>query len=249
MSVSPSEPSQDSGFNFAGWTASPGLDDQAFETIGQTVRHAAGAIDGLRDILERLQNSVARATEQRRNDIEIGQLFTRAQEFVDGAVTEGHALAQRIIADAEFEAARIIAAAKEEANRLVEDAGNSGTLPSEAVRALQATIGEFGRMNEALVHELSILAEALSSRRASSGTDRASMPSDDLSQMDSGALPPLPPLAARSLPTEYEQNGGGAGDVPPLSPTGYWGAMRTSRQAPSPRMGRHSASGGKGRIP
>ena len=74
----PSLEPQGDGFNLADWSGSAGLDDDAFEAIGQTVQHAAGAIDGLKDILERLQSSVAEATEQRRNDIEIGQLFMRS---------------------------------------------------------------------------------------------------------------------------------------------------------------------------
>ncbi len=248
MSISPSELGQDGGRHLAGWTASSGLDDQAFDTIGQTVRHAAGAIDGLKDILERLQNSVALATEQRRNDIEIGRLFTRAQDFVEGAVNEGHELAQRIIADAEFEAARIIAAAKEEAHRLVEEGRNSATLPSEAVRALQATIGEFGRMNDALVQELSVLAEALTSHRDSRAGDPPFAPLKALSHMDSEGLSSSPPMEARPRVTESQQDGGSMDETPLSSSTGYWDAIRTSRQAPGPRMGRHSAPGSRWRT-
>ena len=78
-----SSPGNGAKSNFASPTTPLALDDEGFETIGQTVEHAAGAIDGMKDILERLQDSVAEATEQRRNDIEIGQLFTRAQEYVE----------------------------------------------------------------------------------------------------------------------------------------------------------------------
>ena len=147
MSIPPFNPAQESGTKGAGWANSQGLDDQAFEAIDQTVRHAAGAVDGLRDILERLQQSVAQATEQRRNDIEIGHLFSKAEEFVAGAVSEGQELAQRIIADAEFEASIIVTAAKEEAKRLHEESTRATSLPPEAVSALEATIREF-RDNE-----------------------------------------------------------------------------------------------------
>ena len=151
--------------NFAGPTTPLALDDEGIETIGQTVQHAAGAIDGMKDILERLQRSVAEATEQRRNDIEIGQLFTRAQDFVEGALNEGHELAQRIVADAEFEALQIVTAAREEASRIVEEGRRAAPLPSAAVAALQATIGEFARMNDVLVQELATLARALAAHR------------------------------------------------------------------------------------
>jgi cell division septum initiation protein DivIVA len=204
------EPDQEEGLSLADWSGSSGLDDDAFETIGQTVRSAAGAIDGLKDTLERLQRSVWQATEQRRNDIEIGQLFTRAQEFVEAAVTEGNELAQRIVADAEFEAAQIISAAKEEAHRLIEDAKGSSSLPSEVVRALETTIGDFTRMNSALADELSTLTEALATRQESTSREFVEARSDEVA--DSKAveltnlpppLPPPPPPALLSPPSGY----------------------------------------------
>jgi cell division septum initiation protein DivIVA len=167
MSIPSFTPGQESGTNGPGWAISQGLDDQAFEAIDQTVRHAAGAIDGLRDILERLQKSVAHATEQRRNDIEIGHLFSKAEEFVEGAVSEGHELAQRIIADAEFEASMIVTAAKEEASRLIAEGRRSTSVPSEAVSALEATIREFARMNKAITDQLALVSGALASQRES----------------------------------------------------------------------------------
>ena len=167
MSIPSFPPGQESGTNGPGWAISQGLDDQAFEAIDQTVRHAAGAIDGLRDILERLQKSVAQATEQRRNDIEIGHLFSKAEEFVEGAVSEGHELAQRIIADAEFEASMIVTAAKEEASRLIAEGRRATSVPSEAVSALEATIREFARMNKAITDQLALVGSALTNQRES----------------------------------------------------------------------------------
>ena len=83
------EPGQHGELEYPDWRAPADLDDAALQSIDETVRHAAGAIDGLKDILERLQRSVAQATEQRRNDIEIGQLFTRAQGFVETGCDRG----------------------------------------------------------------------------------------------------------------------------------------------------------------
>ena len=257
MPIPSLEPGQDGGFNLADWGGSSGLDDDAFEAIGQTVQHAAGAIDGLKDILERLQNSVAQATEQRRNDIEIGQLFTRAQDFVEGAVTEAHALAQRIIADAEFEAARIITAAKEEAQRLIEDARHSASLPSDVVRALQATIGEFGRMNNVLVRELSALTQALDVERDSAPAISSASAGTSGAEFDH--VPSFSPSSPQSLSTESgsaadQQAEGGAVDAPvtpqpsPSSPSGYWGALRPGKQPDAPRLGRHTAPGTRWRT-
>ena len=235
----PFETSQESGFALAGWIAPRSLDDEAFETIGQTVRHAAGAIDGLKDILERLQNSVAQATEQRRNDIEIGQLFTRAQEFVDGAVNEGHELAQRIIADAEFEAARIIAAAKQEAHGLIEEGRYSASLPSDAVRALQATIVKFARMNSMLVEELSNLNGALVTRE-SQPTASTRISAEGLSQLEFEGTPRAAEPQQSGLIEDRAD--GNVIEGPQPEQQGYWSIVRErGRQAPSARLGRHSA--------
>jgi cell division septum initiation protein DivIVA len=248
----PSLEPQGGGFNLADWSGSAGLDDDAFEAIGQTVQHAAGAIDGLKDILERLQSSVAEATEQRRNDIEIGQLFMRAQDFVEGAVTEGHALAQRIVADAEFEAARIILAAKEEARRLVEEAKSSASLPSEAVLALQATIREFGRMNQVLVHELSGLSQALDNRRETANgvaslASADGAPEKQWAELAGGSAPPQ----ANNADALFAD-----GQLPVTSPapqepspqTGYWSTLKATKETPEPRVGRHGAPGARWRM-
>jgi hypothetical protein len=251
----PSLEPQEGGFNLADWSGSAGLDDAAFETIGQTVQHAAGAIDGLKDILERLQSSVAQATEQRRNDIEIGQLFMRAQDFVEGAVTEGHALAQRIVADAEFEAARIIIAAKEEAHRLVEAAKSSASLPSEAVLALQATIREFGRMNQVLVHELSGLSQALDGRRETGDGVAAIAPIDQEPKMrwaDVAGVSSTPPqIEHADAPTADAQlpvTAPPSASEDPSSQTGYWSTLKPGSQPSDSRVGRHGAPGARWRT-
>jgi cell division septum initiation protein DivIVA len=234
MPIPPFGPDQNGGSQFAVAPSVSGLDDEAFEAIGQTVRHAAGAIDGLKDILDRLQRSVADATEQRRNDIEIGQLFTRAQDFVEDAVTEGNELAQRIVADAEFEAARIIAAAKEEAHRLVEDGRQAASLPSEAVMALQSTIEEFSRMNNSVVQELSSLTDALTAHHQSrpvpfaSPQSRQLTPSTGISDSeattpprsaDTLVVPPPPPSPAT------------AQHLPPPAPTVASASLRLGKSA------------------
>jgi hypothetical protein len=199
--------------NFAGPTTPLALDDEGFETIGQTVEHAAGALDGMKDILERLQSSVAEATEQRRNDIEMGQLFTRAQEYVESAINESHELAQKIVGDAEFEALQIVTAAREEASRLVEDGRRSAPLPSAAVAALQETIEEFARMNAVLVRELATLAQALAAHRESQIASPTLLhpppPPQFESHESTQALPPPPPAAAwfGSELDQADQNG------------------------------------------
>ncbi len=233
MPIPAFEPGKDGGPPFADMGAAAGLDDEAFEVIGLTVRHAAGAIDDLRDILDRLQSSVAQATEQRRNDIEIGRLFTRAQEFVEGAVIEAQELAQRIVADAEFEAARIIAAAKDEAHRLVEEGRHSTALPAEAVAALRATIGEFGRMNGALVQELSALNEAMENHRAVRQIDSVPVPPTRPSPLPGEESDEPPALADSTTPGGQTPEWG----PPPWAPTGYWSKLQPNRRTSSPSSG------------
>jgi ABC-type transporter Mla subunit MlaD len=247
MTIPPFGSSQDSGLDLARWSAPARLDDAAFDVIGQTVRHAAGALDGLKDILERLHSSVEQAAEQRRDDIEIGQLFVRAQQFLDGAVAQGHEIAQRMIADAEFEAARIVADAKDEAHRLIDEGRHSTSLPSEAVRALQTTIEEFGRMNSTLVEELSALADVLAIHGKPRPTVASARHSEGLSQTEAGDIPfawtvqPRPSQAA-------DQSDGSPAPTQPSAPTGYWNTTRPRRQLPSARVGQHSAPGTRWRI-
>ena len=238
MTIPPLEPSGESGPSLAPWSAPARLDDEAVGVIVETVRHAAGALDGLKDILEGLQSSVALATEQRRTDMEIGYLFMRAQEFLDEAVAEGHELAQRIVADAEFEASRIVAAAKHEAHRLIDEGRHSASLPSEAVGALQSTIEEFGRMNSALVQELSGLTDALAFY--SNGGPGVSTHSQELS----GAVQPQS-VGAENQPAQDQQTQRSSAETVPSPPTGYWSALRPRRQPSSARVGRHSAPGSR----
>ncbi len=234
MTIPPLEPSGESGPNLAPWSAPARLDDEAVGVIGETVRHAAGALDGLKDILEGLQSSVALATEQRRTDMEIGHLFMRAQAFLDEAVAEGHELAQRIVADAEFEASRIVAAAKHEAHRLIDEGRHSASLPSEAVRALQSTIEEFGRMNSALVQELSGLTDALAFY--SNGGPGVSTHSQELSHAELGAVQPQSVGAGNQHPQD-QQTQRSAAETVPSPPTGYWSTLRPRRQPSSARVG------------
>jgi cell division septum initiation protein DivIVA len=138
-----------------------GIDDSAFETVGQTVRHAAGALEGLRDILERLETSIAKAVDQRRTEEQIGELFVRAQEYVDRSIFETEERARIVVAEAEHEASRIISAARGEAQRLIDDARRSARLPAEAARQLQATIDGFGQVNSELLRELTALSQTL----------------------------------------------------------------------------------------
>jgi hypothetical protein len=230
------EPDQHRAVEFPDWSATPDLDDAAFRSIDETVRHAAGAIDGLKDILGRLQRSVAQATEQRRNDIEIGQLFTRAQGFVERAVIEGHELAQRIVTDAEFEATRIIATAKEEAYRIVEEGRRATGLPAEAIAALHATIGEFGRTNSALVQELSTLTDALAAHRDAGQGVGTHLASDGSSQ-------PASYGAEYQLPSERD-----TGQPLAEPPTGYWSRLRPAEESHHDTTGLNGVTGAGRRM-
>ena len=106
-----------------------GIDAAAFETVGQTVRHAAGALEGLRDILERLEGSIARAVDHRQTEEQFGHLFLRAQAFVDASIAEAHEHARRVVADSEREASRIVSAAREEAARILEEGHRPSRMP------------------------------------------------------------------------------------------------------------------------
>jgi hypothetical protein len=156
----------------------PGLttrsDDRAFEAIGQTVRHAAGAIDDLKDILEQLEASIAKTTDDRQTEEQIGRLFIKAREFVDRAVRDAQETSRNLVAEAEFEASRIVSAAKDETSRLVDGGPPSSTMPREALRQLQATIDGFDHVNRALLDGLSALNQMLAAHPPPGPVERMS---------------------------------------------------------------------------
>ena len=183
------------------------LDDAAVRAVGDTVRHAAGVLSGLQELLQRLDASIADAAAQRRTEVEIGQLITRTNEFVERTVAEAEEQARHLVAEAEFEATRIVAAAKEQAHRLIEEAKQSSALPPEAVRQLQVTIDGFGHLNGELLRELNALGQTLATYA------RPPAP------VVPGAPPPPPPgSAAGSAP--------GTPSGPEPAPDGYWSLYR-----------------------
>jgi len=137
------------------------LTDADFDTVGQTIRHAAGAVSGLQDILSRLEESIRAAIDHRQIEAELGGLFVRAQAFVDQAIADAEARARRLIADAEIEAAQIVGSARDEAARLVAAADDTSALPNDAARRLQMTVESFGHVNSELLDELTALSEVL----------------------------------------------------------------------------------------
>jgi len=192
------------------------FDDAAVQAVGETVRHAAGVLAGLQDLLQRLDSSINDAAAQRRTEIEIGQLITRTNEFVERSVAEAEEQARHLVAEAEFEATRIVAAAKEQAHRLIEEAKQSSALPPEAVRQLQVTIDGFGHLNGELLRELTALGQTLATyARPPAPTVPAAAPP-----------PPAQPasLETGSAPTSDAQ-------TPPVPeperiPDGYWSLYR-----------------------
>ena len=198
-----------------------GIDDSAFETVGQTVRHAAGALEGLRDILERLETSIAKAVDQRRTEEQIGELFVRAQEYVDRSIFETEERARIVVAEAEHEASRIISAARGEAQRLIEEARRSARLPAEAARQLQATIDGFGQVNSELLRELTALSQTLTRQ----GHPQPHSDQDAHQQLSPPSTQVPSPSTSDSAP----------GQSAP-SDAGYWSKLRPSPASPSLRV-------------
>ncbi len=205
-----------------------GIDAAAFETVGQTVRHAAGALEGLRDILERLEGSIARAVDHRQTEEQFGHLFLRAQAFVDASIAEAHKHARRVVADSEREASRIVSAAREEAARILEEGHRSSRMPDLAAHQLQTTVEHFGEVNRELLHELTALAQLLTGRPPAPA---APTPQSALSPQ---FLAPAPELSRESLTA---QNGQQPAPVsPPSSSAGYWDTPRHAAPSTSPRV-------------
>jgi hypothetical protein len=139
----------------------PSVHEVPFEAIEQALKNVAGAFDGLRNLLERLETSIQDARDQHDAEREIGELFTKAQHYLRQVVAEGEERARQLVVDAEFEAARILEAAKHEAHRIEEEARRKPALPPEAVRQLEITIEAFSAVNQQLSQELMALGNVL----------------------------------------------------------------------------------------
>jgi len=199
-----------------GITLPPGeADPDPIEAIDTTVGEAAGAMQGLHDVLDRLRSLLVLAREERKNELKIGELFIRAQDYVSQAVSDAEERTRKLITEAETEGARIIAAAEQEAKRLTEEARQTSGLPPEVIRQLQRTIDEFTRVNGELLVELSSLIHTLSeykrpgeaSREAHAGSRVATPASVETAPAVSGpsadvqgAMAPPPPPAVQAPP-------------------------------------------------
>ena len=148
-------------------------DESTFEAMDFTLGQAARAADGLKDLVRRLEALSLLAREHHRNEVKIGQLFIRAQDYVTQAMGEAEEQARAIIAEAEFDAARIVSAAKDEAHRLITDARRPGGIPPEAIRQLQVTVDGFARLNGDLLRELTALSQTLAAHAHSQATPDA----------------------------------------------------------------------------
>ena len=191
-------------------------DPDPIEAIDTTVGEAAGAMQGLHDVLDRLRSLLVLAREERKNELKIGELFIRAQDYVNQAVGEAEERTRKLIAEAETEGARIINAAEQEAKRLTEEARRTSGLPPEVILQLQRTIDEFTRVNGELLVELSSLIQTLSDYRrpgdqhpdAGGGAKAATPPSVPAATVVSGPpshvqgsiAPPPPPPTVQAPP-------------------------------------------------
>jgi hypothetical protein len=186
--------------------------DRMSEAMDITVTQATTAVDGLHDLLRRLEALAALAREHQRNEVKIGELFIKVQEYIDRATTEAEEQARNLIAEAEFEAGQIVAAAKEEAHRLISDARRPAGVPSGALAQLQVTIDGFARLNSELLRELTVLNQTLKVReRAASASPAIGAP-----------LPPPPrraPFAGRPQPPRNDPALGRDGHI--LAPVFY----------------------------
>ncbi len=209
----------------------PGLDAAAFDTVGQTVRHAAGAVEGLRDILERLEGSIARAVDHRQTEEQFGHLFLRAQAFVDASIAEAQERARLLVAESEREASRIVSAARDEAARVVAEGHRPARLPVEAAQQLQSTVAHFGEVNRELLHELTTLGQLLTGRPPVT----ASQPTP--------AQTLAPPLAAELADTRRAPGCLQApAPPPPSSSSGYWDGPRHAATSPQVQTNRRGST-------
>lgn len=235
MSNLPVGPSLPGAFEAPSPRPATGFDDAAIETVGQTIRHAAGALEGLRDILGRLDTSIAEAVNHRQTEEQFGQLFIRAQAFVDASIAEAQDRARRLVVESEHEASRIVAAARDEAKRIVEEGQRSSRMPVEAAHQLQTTVEHFGEVNRELLRELTALGQLLTGRPPAQ--PQSALPEHHAAR---SAGVPNEPLA-----TQNRRQPAPSSSLP--SSTGYWDVphhaaapthVQTNRQGSASRAGR-----------
>jgi len=198
-------------------------DDGPIEAMEDTVRQASGALDELQDLFKRMKSLMVLAREHQLHEEKIGELFVRAQDYVNEALADAEERARQLIADAEFEAAQIVDDARDEAHRIINEARRATALAPEAVRQLQATIEGFARLNRELLGELTHLGEAL-----------ASYAQPRLAMSPAAALPPPPGLYVQLPPPPRRPSP----PAPPSEANGYWSARRrpeTNREQPRER--------------
>jgi cell division septum initiation protein DivIVA len=129
----------------------------------ESARAAVDAVQEVSDVIdvlnERLQDATQRINQMKivRAELELGQLFARAQEFADGTVNRAEERAQSIVLNAHEEAARILTTAKQQANDIEEEAKRSSVPSPEIVRELNQAIDGFMMVNKQLVLELGYL--------------------------------------------------------------------------------------------
>ncbi len=215
-----------------------GLDAAAFETVGQTVRHATGALEGLRDILERLDGSIARAVDHRQTEEQFGYLFLRAQTFVDASIAEAQERARLLVADSEREASRIVSAARDEAARLVEEGRHTARMPADAASQLQTTVAHFGEVNRELLRELTTLGQLLTGHPPVTTAPQPA-PAQTLAPPPQELAPTLTPQDGHQAP---------APPPPPAAPSsGYWNAPRHAATSPRVQTNRRGSTSRAGR--
>lgn len=136
-------------------------EDSEMTMVSETVASAVRAVDGMRDVLSELNESIGKIQRSRSFEYRLGRLFLEAQDFLDHMRAEATQWADRVVENAKAEAAEIVRIARDEAAQIVDEARRS-TVSAAAVQSIQATIDTFNRANADLARELARLNEALS---------------------------------------------------------------------------------------
>lgn len=170
--------------------------NDTLESIADTVSYAARAIDGLRDVLAKLDESITRSQADAQAELQIGRLFADAQQYIDDVTAQAQARARQVVADAEREAATIVAAGAAEAQRLRDEAARVQVPSSEVMRQLRAAITGFSKVNQDLVDELTSWWQRL----VVPGPTAAPPPSWTAPQVPQAPVPSVPETAPAEHP-------------------------------------------------
>jgi cell division septum initiation protein DivIVA len=148
--------------------------------VADLIGEVSNAFTMLGEKLEQAYVKMKEAQAARVSELELGQLFSRAQAFVDAKIAgaeeqvatllqDATAQSSHIVSEANRQAADVLERAQRQAEEIVAEAADSVIISTENIGELNRAINGFIAVNDRLIVELGELREAFSPMWATSG--------------------------------------------------------------------------------